>query len=75
MAASEKKAFKDLAEVVGGKPPKEFNDLSADQLEILTRLISESVDLHEASIAAAEDDVINIAPRPLRGTVRKILGA
>lgn len=72
--AAPKKAFKDLAEVLGTNPPKEFNDLSAENLTRLTELLRESIDLHEASIAAAEEEVANMAPRPLRGTVRKILG-
>lgn len=72
--AAPKKAFKDLAEVLGTDPPKEFNDLSAENLERLAHLLRESVDLHEASIHAAEEEVVKMAPRPLRGTVRKILG-
>lgn len=75
MAAKPKKAYTELAEALGAKPPKEFNDLKADDLATLTRLLSESVDLHEASIAKAEDDVARLAPRPLRGTVKKMLGA
>lgn len=75
MAAKPKKAFTDLAEVVGSPPPAEFNDLKAEELNRLGELISESRDLHEASISAAEDGVIKLAPRPLRGTVRKMLGA
>lgn len=73
--AAPKKAFKDLAEVLGADPPKEFNALSAQDLARLAELLRESIDLHEASIAAAEDEVVKMAPRPLRGTVRKILGA
>lgn len=70
-----KNALGELAQTLGGEPPKEFGSLSADELSTLARLIDESVELHEASLAAAEEDVIKLAPRPLRGTVRKLLGA
>lgn len=75
MAAKPKKALLDLAEVTGSMPPAEFNDLRAEELKRLTEILAESRDLHEASISAAEDSVIKLAPRPLRGTVRKMLGA
>jgi hypothetical protein len=73
--AAPKKAFNEVGELLGGSPPKEFNNLSAEELAELARLLSESIDLHEASIARAEEDVIQAAPRPLRGTVRRLLGA
>jgi hypothetical protein len=69
-----KKAYDELAEALGAQPPKEFNNLAAADLQTLTRLLKESVDLHEASIAAAQEDGLKMAPRPLRGTVRKVLG-
>lgn len=75
MASSPKKAFSALGEALGNSPPAEFDDLSAAELATLTRLLGESIELHEASIASAEDDVVKLAPRPLRGTVRKLLGA
>jgi hypothetical protein len=75
MAIKPKKAYSELAETLGDDPPEEFNKLSAENLATLNRLLAESIDLHEASIAKAEDDVISMAPRPLRGTVRKMLGA
>ncbi len=70
-----KKAYNDLAEVLGSPPPAEFNNLSAADLATLSRLVAESVELHEAALAEAEDVVVNNAPRPMRGTIRKILGA
>lgn len=73
--AAEKKAYTQLAGALGAKPPSEFNDLTAAELSTLTRLLGESVELHEASIAEAEDNVVKLAPRPLRGSVRKMLGA
>jgi hypothetical protein len=73
--AAQKKSFKELSELLGGDPPKEFNNLPATELARFVELLSESIDLHEASIAKAEDDVISMAPRPLRGTVRRALGA
>jgi hypothetical protein len=75
MAAKPKKGITELSELIGQDPPAEFKDLSADDLTELNRILGESLDLHEASLAKAEDDVIKLAPRPLRGTVRKMLGA
>lgn len=75
MSTPPKKAIAEFSETLGAKPPKEFNQLSAADLSTLNRLLSESVELHEASIAEAEEDVARMAPRPLRGTVRKMLGA
>lgn len=75
MAASSPKALKDLTDALGAKPPKEFRDLASDELATLTRLLGESIELHEASIAAAEENVVKLAPRPLRGSVRKMLGS
>lgn len=70
-----KKAYSELAQTIGDTPPKEFNDLTADELATLNRLLSESIDLHEASISEAEEKAVHMAPRPLRGTIRKMLGA
>lgn len=74
MAGKPKKAFTELADVIGVEPPAEFNGLKADELEALTRMLTSSIELHEASIAEAEESVVKLAPRPLRGTVRKMLG-
>lgn len=73
--AKPKKAFTALSELVGTQPPAALNTLSADELETLNRILGESIELHEAAIAEAEENVVQIAPRPLRGTVRKILGS
>lgn len=75
MSTAPKKAYAELSETLGAKPPKEFNELSAADLSTLSRLLGESIELHEASVAEAEEDVARMAPRPLRGTVRKILGS
>ncbi|MBJ7459608.1 MAG: hypothetical protein JHD02_10505 [Thermoleophilaceae bacterium] len=75
MGTTSKKGFNELAETLGDTPPRELNDLSAADLATLNRLLVESIELHEASVAAAEEDVAMLVPRPLRGTVRKILGS
>lgn len=72
--AKPKKAFSAFAEVIDAQPPAALNTLSAADLDKLSRIVSESIDLHEAALAEAEEHVVRIAPRPLRGTVRKILG-
>ena len=75
MSNAPKKAYAEFSETLGAKPPKEFNELSAADLATLNRLLAESIELHEASVAEAEEDVARMAPRPLRGTVRKMLGS
>lgn len=73
--AKPKKGFTAFAELIDAKPPAALNTLSAAELETLHRIVSESIDIHEAALAEAEESVVHIAPRPLRGTVRKILGS
>lgn len=74
MAAKPKKGFTQLAELIGQEPPAEFNDLSTAELARLHEIVSESLDLHEAALSSSAEDVVAQAPRPLRGTARKILG-
>lgn len=75
MAGKSKKAFTDLADAIGIDPPAELNDLKADELKTLAHMLSKSIELHEASFAEAEENVLRLAPKPLRGTVRKLLGS
>ena len=75
MGTTPKKGFNELAVTLGSQPPSDFNELSTAEFATLNRLLSESIELHEASVAAAEEDVAQLAPRPLRGTVRRILGS
>lgn len=73
--AKPKKAFSAFAKLIDAKPPAALNTLSAADLEQLNRIVGESIELHEAALAEAEENVVRAAPRPLRGTVRKMLGS
>jgi len=68
-------AFQQLSKTLGAKPPKALDELPAKNLQDLNAKIELAYVKHQEAVAAAEDSIINSAPRPLRGTVRKILGA
>ncbi|MGH2905325.1 MAG: hypothetical protein ACRDKI_00985 [Solirubrobacterales bacterium] len=72
--AKTKRGYDDLKAVTGTTPPAELNQLSAADLTDLTARVQRALDGHAAAIADAEEKLVNMAPRPLRGTVRKILG-
>ncbi|MGB0873267.1 MAG: hypothetical protein ACPGYP_09060 [Solirubrobacterales bacterium] len=67
--------FKRLAKATSATPPRDLNSLSAKDLDHLTGLIERSLAGHEQAIVEAEENIVNQAPRPLRGTVRRMLGA
>jgi hypothetical protein len=67
--------FQKLSATLGTKPPKGLSALPASDLEHLDEQIGRALDLHQETMAQAEESIINQAPRPLRGTIRKILGA
>jgi hypothetical protein len=68
-------AYQQLSKTLGAKPPKALDDLPAKDLQDLVDKVEAAYADHKESVAQAEDSIINSAPRPLRGTVRKILGA
>lgn len=68
-------AYQQLSKTLGAKPPKALDDLPAKDLQDLNAKVEAAYAEHKDSIVQAEDSIINSAPRPLRGTVRKILGA
>jgi hypothetical protein len=74
-AAKTKKGYDELKAVVGSAPPIELNTLSADELKQLTELVASALDRHEAAMVEAEENVVNFAPRLMRGSVRRLLGA
>lgn len=67
-------AFNDLKTALGSRPPAELDRLKAADLKDLAARINDTADRHEASLREAEQRVIEIAPRMVRGTVRKVLG-
>lgn len=68
-------AFQDLTKTLGAKPPKALGALSAKDLQHLDAQIQTALAQHQETVRQAEDSIINQAPKPLRKTVRKILGA
>lgn len=67
-------ALQDLSKVLGAKPPKALGELPAADLSHLTEQIETALAHHQETVEQAEDSIINSAPRPLRGTIRKIFG-
>jgi hypothetical protein len=73
-AARTKKGYDELKALTGAAPPASLNQLSADDLAHLTGVVGAALERHEAAIAEAEHNLVQMAPRPLRGTVRRVLG-
>jgi len=69
-----KKGYDELKAVTGTAPPSAINALSADELKQLTLLVSDSLERHEAAMIEAEKNVVELAPRILQGTIRRLLG-
>lgn len=67
-------AFQDLAKTLGAKPPKALAELPEADLAHLIEQIETSLLHHQETVEQAEESIINSAPRPLRGTIRKIFG-
>lgn len=68
-------AYRQLAETLGSTPPLALDKLPAAELKHLNEQIQESMVHHQEAMEEAETSVINAAPRALRGTVRRLLGA
>jgi arginine/ornithine N-succinyltransferase beta subunit len=68
-------AFQQLTETLGSKPSKGLAELPAEDLQHLNEQIMTAQAQHQETLEQAEQSIINSAPRPLRGTVRKVLGA
>ncbi len=68
-------AFTQLSKTLGSAPPKALDKLPARDLQRLNAQIGTALEIHQDTMAQAEETIINQAPRPLRGTIRKILGA
>jgi hypothetical protein len=73
--AKTKKGFDDLGRLIGATPPAELDTLTADELKRLNVLVESALEQHQAAMIEAEENVVNLAPRLMRGAVRKLLGA
>ncbi len=68
-------AYQQLSHTLGVKPPKKLDELPAANLKHLNEQIEAALAQHQETIEQAENSIIESAPRALRSTVRKILGA
>lgn len=68
-------AYQQLSKTLGVKPPKKLDDLPAADLKHLNEQIEMALTRHQETMDQAQNSIIESAPRALRSTVRKILGA
>ena len=68
-------AYQQLSKTLGAKPPKALDDLPAADLKHLNEQIAQALAEHQQTMEQAENSIIESAPRALRGTIRKLLGA
>lgn len=64
---------RDLTAATGTKPPAEFGELKASELDHLTALVVAAAERHTEAVEQAEENIIERVPRPARGAVRKVL--
>lgn len=65
----------DLTRVLGAPPPPAFKRLAAKDRKLLAGQIQSALDRQIDAVIRAEDNIVQHLPRPLRGTVRKLLKA
>ena len=63
----------DLADRLGSKLPADFSRLSAAEIEDLASHVGTALDHHHEAIEHAEENIVEMVPRPARGTVRRVL--
>ena len=64
-----------LGEILRAEPPASVSELEPAVVAKLSDAIMAEHRRQEAAIEQAIDDALRIVPRPLRGIVRRILGA
>lgn len=62
-----------LGPTPGARAARELTPLSARQRGHLAQLVDDAIARHETALTDAEDRILSVVPRPLRGTVRKLL--
>ncbi len=62
-----------LAAVLGADPPAGLAELTDDELLTLVTAIESSQENHRREVIRAESDLLHHVPRPLRGTVKRII--
>lgn len=62
-----------LVETLGAGLPSDFRKLSAEELGDISAHVGAALEHHQAAIDEAEENIVNLVPRPARGTVRRLL--
>lgn len=62
-----------LAETLSAGLPAEFRNLTAEELGDISAHVGAALDHHQTAIDDAEENIVNLVPRPVRGTVRRLL--
>ena len=63
----------DLTEALGRRPPEALASLPRHALDDLSSAVHEARATQAEHLAAALDRALKVAPRPLRGALRKLL--
>lgn len=63
----------DLSRVLGAPPPPALKRLAAKDRALLASQIQAALDRQIDAVGEAEENIVQHLPRPLRGTIRKLL--
>ena len=63
----------DLADVLGRRPPEALATLPRRTLDDLTQAVHDARATQAEHLVAALDGALKVAPKPLRGVLRKLL--
>lgn len=72
-AATEEAALAELTRLLGRRPPKDVAALPADAIRDLSTAIRAARERQADELRAALDTGLTVAPRPIRGVLRKVL--
>lgn len=71
--ATEEAALAELTRLLGGRPPKEVAALPPDAIRDLSTAVRAARERQADELLAALDTGLTVAPRPIRGVLRKVL--
>lgn len=63
----------ELSDALGRRPPEALATLSRPALDDLARAVHDARAIQAEHLAASLDGALKIAPKPLRGVLRKLL--
>ena len=72
-AATDDAALAELARLLRGTPPREIAALPPDALRDLSTAVRHARERQADELLAALEKALKLAPRPLRGPLRKVL--